>query len=170
VNDFNTPIYAILTDLEHFEFYQFERTGDNRVFRAGKCEDFWRIHMGLQIDGNEVVKRQFIRGLRPVCEMIFSVALRAYQQSLIARSNKIQVRAAAEGRGLWGKGDWVQAQIHAQAAIDLAEAAADEVSRVRGSVPPCDISSPTAEIFDLHRQVAQLVGSAADNLRKRYVI
>jgi hypothetical protein len=117
--------------------------------------------------GDEAIKRKFIRKLRPVCEVIFSVALRAYQQSLDAHCTKSKERARAEDGARPSTGSWERAQIHVQTAIDQAEKAADEARAALNKFSARDFSSPTAQLSNLKAQISQLAISAVDQLKKR---
>ncbi|KAF8808065.1 hypothetical protein BYT27DRAFT_7097515 [Phlegmacium glaucopus] len=100
------PVYGILCDGSHFQFFLFDGNNKPYSFSRGILHtDPPAVRRGFQLNDPENPK-SFICALRPICEVIFDVMLTSYISSLNAYHNHSISMAKKEEKPPKSMGGW----------------------------------------------------------------
>lgn len=125
-NGFRSTIYAVLCDGSSFEFFSFDGSTRPPVFSRGVTylSDGTTASRISLPSYESTTRRDYIRGLRPICEIFFAMFLGGYLVGLQAYHYRLMQKAADEGRERDSTPTWLAAVGLAKEAISIAFRAA----------------------------------------------
>ena len=113
------PVYGILCDGDVFEFFQFDGSTKPPSFYHGCDSTVPRTRLQLPDFTQTGTPRPFLDALRPICEIIFDLMLRAYSSSLEAYHNRSAKNSAKEGKPRPSLDKWERAIGSARQALEM---------------------------------------------------
>jgi hypothetical protein len=123
---YSTPILGILCDGRVFEFFEFDSGSGLFVFHRGIPAIGPDPTMAMQLpDERTSNKAGFVKALRPVCEILFSLFLTGYINGLEAFLAKSEARAKQTNKPRASTTMWEDALHTAKECFDVAKQAAD---------------------------------------------